>query len=152
MFSKLSEKIRKNKFTVLITVFVIGLISITLGSALINSILTLTGTTKIAKNEWNIHFEFVDNIDASNPNTDSNMDAKITDATTKKENISFTSNFKKVGDYYEFNVYTWNEGTIDAQIDSLELNIPNDYKDNLKYTVYYDDQDIKQTDTVCWFL
>ena len=150
MFSRLFNKIRKNKFTVLITVFVVGLITITLGSALLNSILTLTGNTKIKENKWLIHFEFVDNIHASHPNTDSSLDARITDSTTKKENISFTTKFQDVGDFYEFNVYTWNEGTIDAVIDSLELNVPNEYKDNIELSAYYDDSDIKTTDTVTY--
>lgn len=59
----------------MITVFVIGLMSITIGSALLNTLLTITGTTKVKENRWLIHFDNVQIDDDSVKNSDPHVSA-----------------------------------------------------------------------------
>ena len=147
MLHSFFNKIRKNKFTVLIVVFVVALFSITIGSALLNAILSINGTTKIKENRWLIHFENVEINDDSVKNSDPRNDARIVD--NEKTKIEFTVNLTKPGDLYEFTVDTWNEGTLDATIASTEMTQLTDaQKKYIDFDVHYYDtgEEIKRCD------
>ena len=89
-------KLKKNKFTFFMTITIVLLIMISLGTALISSTLSIIGNTTIKENSWIIYF---DKVRKSSDSVDSDNDAKIVDF--KKTRIEFTADLKNPGDFYE---------------------------------------------------
>ena len=142
---KLANKIKTNKIK-FIFLAVIALIScITLGTAILSKTLNINGTTKIAKNSWIIYF---DNVRKSSDSVPSDNDARIVDF--GKTRIEFSANLKSIGDFYEFTVYTVNDGTIDAMVDSVEKSaLTEEQQKYLDFNVTYDNgTPIRRCDTL----
>ena len=137
MKKKLSKK------TALILVGIVLMFSITLGTALLSSLLTIKGNTNIKENSWIIYF---DSVRKSTDSVASNNDARITNY--EKTRIEFSANLKEPGDFYEFTVYTVNDGTIDAMVDSVEkFELTDAQKKYLDFSVTYDNgREIKRCD------
>ena len=131
-----------------IFVSLILLAIMTIGYGIISSTLTIVGNTKIQKNSWIIYFDDVTIANDSVKNEDINKDARITN--TEKNNINFTAYLKNPGDFYEFTVYTVNDGTIDASIASIEKSLLSEEQQKyLTYEVKYDDgTEIKKCDVL----
>ncbi len=107
MFHNLLNSILKKKLYLFITVFAVLVVGISLGSAILTKTLSIGGKTKI-QNNWIIYFdEVVLNTD-SVKNDDTSKDAKIVDF--EKQNIEFSANLSSITDFYEFDVYTVNDG------------------------------------------
>lgn len=127
-------KLRKNKFTFFMAITIVLLIMISLGTALISSTLSIIGNTTIKENSWIIYF---DKVRKSSDSVDSDNDAKIVDF--KKTRIEFTADLKNPGDFYEFTVYTVNDGTIDAMVKSIEKSVLTEEQQRyLEFDVTYD--------------
>jgi len=137
MKKKLSKK------TVLIIIGIVLLFSITLGTALLSSLLTIQGNTNIKENSWIIYF---DSVRKSTDSVASTRDAEITNY--EKTRIDFSATLKEPGDFYEFTVYTVNDGTIDAMVDSVEkYSLTEEQLKYLDFTVTYDNgREIKRCD------
>ena len=136
-------KKKMSKKTVLIVVGIVLLLSITIGTALISSILTIQGNTTIKENSWIIYF---DSVRKSTDSVASDNDARITNF--EKTRIEFSANLKDPGDFYEFTVYTVNDGTIDAMVDSVEkFQLTEEQLKYLEFNVTYDNgREIKRCD------
>ena len=120
---------KKKKYSLLI---IIMLLFISVGYALINTTLKLTGTGSIKQSRWNIYFDKVEH--------ESGVTSTETKIDSKKTTVSFDIDLEKPGDYYQFNVDTVNDGTIDAIIDSTELTGLSETTNNIiDYTVTYAD-------------
>lgn len=127
-------KLKKNKFTFFMAIVVVLLTTMSLGVALINTTLSIVGNTTIKENSWIIYF---DNVRKSSDSVASDKDAKIVDF--KKTRIEFTANLKNPGDFYEFTVYTVNDGTIDAMVRSIERSVLTEEQQKyLQFDVTYD--------------
>ena len=125
---------RKNKVTYL--GFIIMILLIGIGYALLTTNLNITGTTVLKDNRWDIHFENVNvitgSVTASTPSIDQS-------GTT----VSYSVTLDKPGDFFEFTVDAVNDGTLDGMIESFtsKLNgtvittLPN----ALEYSVTYAD-------------
>ena len=76
----------------------------------------------------------------------SSNDARITNY--EKTRIDFSANLKEPGDFYEFTVYTVNDGTIDAMVDHVEkFELSEEQKKYLDFSVTYDNgREIKRCD------
>ena len=108
-------KLRSNKIAFTLTIFTALLIVISLGSAILSSTLNIGGKAKIKENSWVIYFDEIRDIYASNPY---NVKPTITDL--GKTHIEFDAKLDQPGDVLEFYVDTVNDGTIDAQVESIE--------------------------------
>lgn len=127
-------KLKKNKFTFFMAIIVVLLTTMSLGVALISTTLSIVGNTTIKENSWIIYF---DNVRKSSDSVASDKDAKIVDF--KKTRIEFTANLKNPGDFYEFTVYTVNDGTIDAMVRSIERSVLTEEQQKyLQFDVTYD--------------
>ena len=85
-----------------------------IGYATLTTTLKINGTVDVSKASWDVHFENVNITDGSvtaNP-------APTTDGETTTE-ITYTINFTKPGDFFEFTTDIANDGTIDAMIDVI---------------------------------
>ncbi len=127
-------KLKRNKFTFFMAIVVVLLTTMSLGVAFISSTLSIIGNTTIKENSWIIYF---DNVRKSSDSVASDKDAKIVDF--KKTRIEFTANLKNPGDFYEFTVYTVNDGTIDAMVRSIERSVLTEEQQKyLEFDVTYD--------------
>ena len=133
---------RKN---ILLIIGVVLLLSITLGSAIVSSLLTISGKTTIKENSWVIYF---DSVRKSTDSVTATEDARITNF--EKTRIDFSVNLTEPGDFYEFTVYTVNDGSIDAMVDSVEKSLLTDaQKKYLDFFVTYDNgREIKRCDAL----
>ena len=104
------KKIKKNNYIILI---LIVLFCISVGYAVINRTLSITGNSEVVKNTWDIHFE---NVKVKEGSVTANT--PVIDTTTKLT-VNFNVMLNLPGDFYEFTVDVVNSGTIDAMVDSV---------------------------------
>ncbi|MBQ6498043.1 MAG: hypothetical protein IJI58_04955 [Bacilli bacterium] len=131
----MKRTMRKTKLLLLLTVLFISI-----GYAILQTNLNITGTANMNNPTWDIHWNNVQvttgSVTGSNVTTAANIDSA-------KTTVSYSIKLPKPGDYYEFTVDAVNGGTIDAMIDvvSSKLNgteittLP----DYLNYSVTYVD-------------
>ena len=131
------------KRNLMLMIGLILILSISLGSAILSRLLDVTGNTTIKENSWVIYF---DSVRKSTDSVASNNDARITN--NEKTRIEFTADLKEPGDFYEFTVYTVNDGTIDAMINSIEkTELTEEQQKYIDYTVTYDNgRELKRCD------
>ena len=106
---------RNNRF-ILITIFILLLISISLGYSKLMATLSIDGDVTIKEVTWNM---FLDNIqikENSFTNNNSNI-AKIDENNNKKIICDITLN--EPGDFYEFSFDIVNNGTLNGKISNI---------------------------------
>lgn len=132
-------KYKRKKYGLLV---IVTLLLVSVGYALINTTLKLNGSSKIKQARWNIYFDKVEH--------ESGVTSTETKIDDKKTTVSFDIDLEKPGDYYQFNVDTVNDGTIDAIIDSTELTgLTNTTKEIIDYDVTYSDgSSVNKCDTL----
>ena len=97
----------KKKLYLFITIFIMLIIGISLGDTILTKALNIVGKTKI-NNNWIIYFDKVVLNNVSLKKDDTSNDAKIVDF--EKQNIEFSTNLSSITNFYEFDVYTVNDG------------------------------------------
>ena len=136
---KNKNKSKKNKF-VLILILVLG---ISIGYAALASNLKINGTSKVSSATWNIHWENVQ-INENSVSTSEENKARITDEA--RTEVEYSVELSEPGDFYEFTVDAKNDGTLDAQIYSVEskyndalISDENKLPEYISYTITYED-------------
>ena len=134
----------KNKKNNKIVAFLLLLLTITVGYALLSQQLDINGTSKIKKTTWSIIW---DNVEV---NTNSVKGESVTQAAqitnTEKTLVEYSITLSEPGEFYEFTVDAKNEGTIDGMINTVSNKV---YESNgtterqlpayLTYSVTYSD-------------
>ena len=113
-----------------------------IGFAALAANLKIDGTVNVAKTSWDVHFE---NVSITEGSVEANP-APTSDDTTTTE-MTYTINFTKPGDFFEFTTDIVNDGTIDAMVDVVSNNAyanaasttPISLPTYLTSTVTYDD-------------
>ena len=127
---------RKNVLFVLL-LLVVGL---SVGYALLQTTLTINGTSKIKGNTWDIHFANLQVTDGSVSIGTGDSAAAIQSSTT---DITYTVTLNEPGDFYEFTVDAVNAGSIDGMIESVTSKLNNapitTLPTYLNYSVTYSD-------------
>lgn len=135
--------INTKKKNIFIALFLLVIVSVGVGYALITSNVEVKGTMNISAMTWDIHFEDLEVADGSVSVLDENV-AKIDDG---KTTITYNVSLAKPGDFYEFTVNIVNNGTLDAKIEKSEISMTNvttgenvdtthaDPKDYMNFTV-----------------
>ena len=137
MIKKLALKLKMSKFSLVTSIFLILLVTISLGSAFLKDTLSIIGNSTIKKSSWVIYF---DDVQKATDSINSEKDARIVDF--KKTRIEFSADLKNPGDFYEFTVYTVNDGTIDAMVKSIDTSeLTDEQKKYLTFEVTYDNGD-----------
>ena len=88
-----------------------------IGFAALAANLKIDGTVNVSKTSWDVHFE---NVSITEGSVEANP-APTSDDTTTTE-MTYTINFTKPGDFFEFTVDIVNKGTIDAMVDVVSNN------------------------------
>ena len=126
---------RRTKYLLLLLILFISV-----GYAILQSNLTITGTTSIQDSKWDIHWNNVQVTSGSVTGTNVTTPATIDSA---KTTVSYSITLDKPGDFYEFTVDAVNEGTIDGMIDTISSKLNNveitTLPNYLNYSVNYSD-------------
>ena len=124
---------RKNKKNLLFSLFLLFILSIGIGYAYLTSNLTLSGTTKLAGNTWDIHFA---NIVVNETSVTTSTPATID--TNDNTSIDYEVTLNKPGDFYEFTVDIVNAGSITGKISLItNTGIPTELEDIIDYSIVY---------------
>ena len=133
-------KKRSNK----IKLFLLLLLVITVGYALLSQTLDINGTTNIKKSNWSIIWDKVVVNENSVKGDSVTTAASITN--TEKTLVEYSISLSEPGEFYEFTVDAKNEGTIDGMVNTVSNKV---YESNgttektlpeyLTYTVTYSD-------------
>ena len=100
---------RKTLYLVL-CIAVVSVFTLSIAYAALSTVLEISGNTQISSAEWDVHLE--------NPIVKSGSVSGNTPSISGN-NLSFSANLTKPGEFYEFTVDVVNEGSIDAMIDSV---------------------------------
>ena len=104
---------KRRDYLGILLLLVVGL---SVGYALLQTTLTINGTSKIKGNTWDIHFANLQVTDGSVAIGTGDSAAAIQSSTT---DITYTVTLNEPGDFYEFTVDAVNAGTIDGMIESV---------------------------------
>ena len=135
---------RRNK-NVLYLLFLIGVFTLSIGYALINKTVFISGNSEVSKNTWDLHFENIELIAGS---TNSGSIPIIDDSGLS---VSFSTTLNVPGDFYGFTIDVVNSGTIDAMIDSIikTPELTDSQKKYINYVIeYQNDESINKKQIV----
>ena len=130
---------RKNK----IFLYLLVILGITVGYALLSTTLNINGTAGIKKNTWDIHWD-----EESIQVTENSVQAETPIVTEEGQKVSYAVTLELPGDFYEFTIDAVNAGTVDGMvnIDGLNPTIKNKTTGEvttlpsyIKYSVTYAD-------------
>ena len=121
---------RKNKFLIIILLLIL-----TMGYAVLQKNISVTGTTKISAISLNVYW---DNLEVK---TGSMMATTPAHIMSNPTTVEFSLKFYNFGQYYEFSVDAINESNMDVMIDSIttKLNGKDINSNLLEYKVSYSD-------------
>ena len=126
-------KRKSNQKNYLIYVFILLILSIGIGYALLQTNLNINGLADIGINEWDIHF---DNVQVKSGSVTATTPATINPQDNTK--VNYAIKLDKPGNYYEFTVDIVNAGTLPGEISLVTVSgIDSTYADIIKYSVYY---------------
>ena len=107
---------KKNKQKIAVTLLLFLLCVISIGYAILQSSLDITGTTAIQDAKWDIHWNNVQitegSVTGANVTTPATIDSS-------KTTVNYNIRLNKPGDFYEFTVDAVNAGTIDGMVASI---------------------------------
>lgn len=101
-------KERKKRMSVLVLLLLVGFI--TIGYAVLNSDLTITGTSHITNATWDVHFE---NISVTTGSVTATTAPTIASGGLS---VTYEVTLTKPGDFYEFSVNVKNDGSVTAKL------------------------------------
>ncbi len=131
----MKRTMRRTKYLLLLLILFISV-----GYAILQSNLNITGTTGINNAKWDIHWNNVQVTTGSVTGTNVTTPATID---TNKTTVNYNITLSKPGDYYEFTVDAVNSGTIDGMIDTISSKLNNveitTLPNYLNYSVTYSD-------------
>ena len=136
----MGEKIRKQKK--LLALSFVLLLFLSIGFALLEQNLNITGTTIISNGSWSIHF-------VGNPTDSFSLSTGSVTGThtydTNYKSISFNNTLSIPGDFFEFTVDIINDGSVDAMLNAVPtLSIV----DNKGKATTSDDSEYTSTDLI----
>lgn len=111
----------KNKKRIAILALIILLLVISIGYAVLQSNLNITGTSGIQNATWDIHWENV-KITSGSVST-SNSDKATIDSS--KTTVNYNITLSKPGDFYEFTVDAVNAGSLDGMVSTITSKLNN---------------------------
>ena len=115
---RLREKIKLKNRKLL---FLLVLLVITVGFAVLTQNLNINGYSKLYNSTWDIHFENIRVTSGSVSIGTGDSAAKVDEEDDTK--VNFTVTLDKPGDFYEFLVDVKNDGSIDGKIESISTSV-----------------------------
>ncbi len=132
----MKRKHKKSYYFIILLLVVVGL---SVGNALLQTTLTINGTSKIKDNTWDIHFANLQVTDGSVAIGTGDVAATIQSSNT---DITYTVTLNTPGDFYEFTVDAVNAGSVDGMVESVTSKLNNQpitsLPNYLNYSVTYE--------------
>ena len=113
---------KRNKKRDYLSILLLLVVGLSIGYALLQTTLTINGTSKIKGNTWDIHFANLSVTEGSVTIGTGDVAAAIQSSTT---DITYTVTLNEPGDFYEFTVDAVNAGSIDGMIESVTSKLNN---------------------------
>ena len=124
---------RVSKKNLLTSIFILLVLSIGIGYAYLTSNLSITGSTEIAANSWDIHFA---NLTVSDGSVSATTPAAITPGNNTE--ITYTVKLNRPKEFYEFTVDIVNDGSLPGKVAISTINgIPAQVENIVLYTITY---------------
>ena len=121
-------KKKKNRIALFILI-----VFVSIGYALLTSSFNFGGITNVLGNTWGLHLENVQVLEGSVTGTTPTIESNRT-------TVNFTTTLTKPGDFYSFTVDAVNDGTIAAEVESIEKNELDEHASKyIRYEVLNDD-------------
>ena len=135
---------KKNKKNLIYSILLLILLSIGIGYAYLTSNLSITGSTKVTGNTWDIHFaNLVVNSNSVTATTPASIDP------TNNTSINYAITLDKPGDFYEFTVDIVNAGSIPGKINLVTINgITSEVEDIIDYSITYSNNKLVQVNDI----
>lgn len=114
-------------------VLLVLILFISIGFAVLTANLSLTTNLSFRENTWDVHFENAEVMDSSTA-----LNNSVTLDTNNKTSISFETTLAKPSDYIDFSFYVVNNGTIDAQLNSITTTLTTEQQEYITYNITYD--------------
>ena len=135
---------RKNNKNFIYSILLLILLSVGIGYAYLTSNLSITGSTKVTGNTWDIHFDnLVVNSNSVSATTPASIDP------TNNTSINYAITLDKPGDFYEFNVDIVNAGSIPGKINLVTINgITSEVEDIIDYSITYSNNKLVQVNDI----
>lgn len=100
--------------------YLILILGLTIGFALLSTTLYINGTASIKSSQWNIFWDG-NTIEETTGSVEATSPAEVTGA--KNDTIEFTVDLDLPGDFYEFTIDAKNTGSIDGAISDFETEV-----------------------------
>lgn len=115
-------------------VLLILLLAISLGYALLSTVLKMNGSARFTKIDWNIYW--------ANPQVTEGSKSMVKptivdDGSISNAKATWNVTFDLPGEYYEFTIDAVNAGSIDAVISSIDTTVTPTLPDYISYTLTY---------------
>ena len=135
---------KKNNKNLIYSILLLILLSIGIGYAYLTSNLSITGSTKVTGNTWDIHFaNLVVNENSVTATTPASIDP------TNNTSINYAITLDKPGDFYEFTVDIVNNGSIPSKINLVTINgITSEVEDIIDYSITYSNNKLVQVNDI----
>ena len=135
---------KKNKKNLIYSILLLILLSIGIGYVYLTSNLSITGSTKVTGNTWDIHFaNLVVNSNSVTATTPASIDP------TNNTSINYAITLDKPGDFYEFTVDIVNAGSIPGKINLVTINgITSEVEDIIDYSITYSNDKLVQVNDI----
>ena len=117
--------------------FIIIIILIAVGYAYLSTNLFISGNTLFKQNNWSVYFDNTDVLEDSIELSSGDIAPTIDQ---NKTTVSYRVTYNAPGDYYRFMVDIVNDGTLNAQIDEIEVSdIPAELENIVDFKLEYTD-------------
>ena len=135
-----------------IYLYLLVILGLTIGFALLSTTLYINGTASIKDNTWDIHWN--NNSVAVTQGSVTSTPPTVSTTTSENDTVSFNIELELPGDFFEFTIDAINEGSIDGALDTITTKIydsndqeltGNNIPSYLIYTVKYDNGDTPQS-------
>lgn len=124
---------RGNTQTIAIVMLSIAVVVMSIGFALSDIELSLTGTTTVQSSSWKVQFQ--PNSFTANVGSETATDVVI-DTTT----VTYKLNLAEVGDVFDYNIVVENLGSFDAILKTITITDISSHADYLSFAVNYNNK------------
>lgn len=126
-------KRKSNVQTFIIIMLIITIVVMSVGFALADIDLTLTGDTTIKSSSWNVKFQ--DNSFVNNPGSEIANNIVVNNTT-----VTYDITLSEVGDIFDYNIVVENLGSFDAKLKTITLTDISSHSDYLSLQVIYNNK------------
>lgn len=118
-------------------IFLVLLLAISIGYALIATTLKINGSSNVKSARWNVYWDNLQVKEGSSP-IHGNSATRIVDY--YKTIVEYDIELSEPGDFYEFSVDAVNDGSLDAMIETItDSGLTSRQKEYINYSVKYND-------------